>query len=170
MRRQLARLGRVATLTPAERADLARAQWALMVARLQLRIRPTGTLVRRQGGGGGLGSDGHAVDGATPPRGDAGTAAIDPAARADRVRALDLAVRRAAAHGPVRTTCLVRATALQRLLEREGIRHSRLCVGVRRTDGRFAAHAWVELGDLVLGDLPQHVRTFTPTDLRLVRR
>ncbi|MHB1224489.1 MAG: lasso peptide biosynthesis B2 protein [Gemmatimonadaceae bacterium] len=165
MRRQLARLGRAVALPTAERADLVRAQWALILARLELRTRRTGTLVRR----------------ATPDRTDTDVAADADAADADvvadatladtdRALALELAVRRAAAYGPLRTTCLLRATALQRLLEREGIRHSRLRVGVRRAGNHFAAHAWVELGNVVLGDQPEHVRTFTPTDLRLVRR
>jgi hypothetical protein len=165
MRQQLARLGRAAALPTAERADLVRAQWALIVARLQLRTRRTGTLVRHDA------PDPGATDVADGKDATAATAAIPThPAVAVRALALELAVRRAAAYGPVRTTCLLRATALQRLLEREGIHHSRLRVGVRRVAGHFAAHAWVELGELVLGDRPEHVRTFTPTDLRLVRQ
>lgn len=161
MRWKLERLGRVATIAQAERADLVRAQWALVLARLQLRTRRTGALVRHDGDD----RQTHTRRGAGATAG--ATLATDDAARA---RALDRAVRRAATYGPVRTTCLSRATALQWLLEHEGIRGSRLRVGVRRVDGHFAAHAWVELGELVLGDQPQHVRSFTPTDLRLVRR
>lgn len=159
MRRQLARLGRVASLSSVERADLLRAQWALIVARLELRTRRTGELVSRDG-------DDHDDDRDDDDRDDDTiTDAI-----AGRARALDLAVRRAAAYGPLSTTCLLRATALQRLLEREGILDSRLRVGVRSVDGRFAAHAWVELGGLVLLDQPRHVRSFTSTGLRLVGR
>lgn len=157
VRRQFARLGRLVGLTRAERGDLVRAQWAIVAARVELGTRRTGTLVR------------HDAADRLPAAGRAASAPIT-AADAARARALDTAVRRAAAYGALRTTCLLRATALLRLLEREGIRDARLRVGVRRTDGRFAAHAWLELGDMVLGDQPQHVRSFTPTAMRLVRR
>ena len=46
------------------------------------------------------------------------------------------------------------------LLERHGIRGSRVRVGVRMRNGRFAAHAWVEYGDRVLGDNEAHVGSF----------
>lgn len=160
LRRPLARLAR---LSPLERSDLARAQWALLAARLELLTRPRGTLVRREG--------------TAPPAAPATPAAPAPAAPATvapatvaRARELETAVRRVAEHGPMRTTCLIRASALQRLLEHEGIRDARLRVGVRSAGGEFAAHAWLELGDVVLGDRPRHVRTFTPVGLRLVGR
>ena len=161
VRRRFARLGRLVGLTRAERGDLVRAQWAIVAARLELGTRRTGTLVRHD-----------AADLRSTTSSTAGRAASAPVTDADaaRARALDTAVRRAAAYGALGTTCLIRATALQRLLEREGIRDARLRVGVRSVDGRFAAHAWLELGDMVLGDQPQHVRTFTPTAMRLVRR
>ncbi len=169
MRRELRKLGRVMTLTSSERADLLRAQWAVMIARLELRTRAPGTWVRRQSE--------EANDVGPPGCRDAPfNSEINPSGvlsqpgKADRARALELAVRRAASYGLVRTTCLIRATALQRLLERDGIRGSQLRVGVRRTNDHLAAHAWLELGEMVLGDQPQHVRTFTATDLRLVRR
>jgi hypothetical protein len=41
------------------------------------------------------------------------------------------------------STCLVRALATSRLLARNGYK-STLHIGVRRTDGEFEAHAWVE--------------------------
>lgn len=162
VRRQFARLGRLVGLTRTERGDLVRAQWAIVAARVELGTRRTGTLVRHDAAD--LLST-AAADGRT-----ASASAPVTAADAARARALDTAVRRAAAYGALGTTCLVRATALQRLLEREGIRDAHLRVGVRRTNGHFAAHAWLELGDMVLGDQPQHVRTFTPTSMRLVRR
>ncbi len=163
----LRRLGRLVSLTSIERADLFRAQWAILLARLELRTRATGALLRRRS------EDEWNVG---PCRDAPFGCRADPAgmlsrpAEAERARALELAVRRAATYGPVRTTCLLRAAALQRLLERAGIRGSRLRIGVRRADDLFAAHAWVELGELVLGDQPRHVRTFTATDLKLVRR
>lgn len=71
-----------------------------------------------------------------------------------------IAVARASRHGLFRPACLTRSLALQRLLERRGIRASRVCVGVRLEGDRFEAHAWVELGDQILGDKPEHVRGF----------
>jgi len=41
------------------------------------------------------------------------------------------------------STCLIRALALSRLLAQNGY-ESRLHIGVKRTDGTFEAHAWVE--------------------------
>lgn len=167
MRRQLLKLGRVVSLTSSERTDLLRAQWAIMVARLQYRTRATGSFVRRP-------VEATRASGENFDRSSVCDVAPEwmpgPPDQARRARALEVAVRRAAEHGPVRTTCLLRATALQQLLERDGIQGSRLRVGVRRSGEHFAAHAWLELGDMVLGDQPQRVRTFTPTDLRLVRR
>ncbi len=166
---RLLKLGRVMSLTSGERTDLLRAQWAIMIARLELRTRARGSWVRRQAEDA---SDAGAASCRDAPF-NSGTNATGVLCRpgdADRARALEVAVRRAASYGPVRTTCLLRATALQQLLERDGITGSRLRVGVRRRDDHFAAHAWLELGELVLGDQLQHVRTFTATDLRLVRR
>lgn len=71
-----------------------------------------------------------------------------------------LQLRRAADHGIIRPKCLVRSVALSRMLDKHGIRGSRVRVGVRRLDGEFAAHAWVELGQRVLGDDVGHVASF----------
>ena len=86
-----------------------------------------------------------------------------------RAEALALAVGRAAEFGVFRPLCLVRAVALNRVLERHGIRGSRVRVGVRMRNGRFAAHAWVEYGDRVLGDNEAHVGSFVElSEVRLV--
>lgn len=42
-----------------------------------------------------------------------------------------------------RATCLTQALALHRLLSRYGY-HSSVQIGVRRVEGSFGAHAWVE--------------------------
>ena len=82
-----------------------------------------------------------------------------------------LAINRAAAYGLFRPLCLVRSVALSRMLEAGGMHGSRICVGVRRVRGRFAAHAWVEYRGQVLGDKEQHVSTFLPLDdLQLLRK
>lgn len=70
------------------------------------------------------------------------------------------AVRRVADHGLFRHKCLVRALALNRLLERYGISGSKIRIGVRVEEGHFAAHAWVELEGKVLGEEPERTRAF----------
>ena len=93
---------------------------------------------------------------------------MDPAAL-PRAEALALAVGRAAEFGVFRPLCLVRAVALNRVLERHGITGSRVRVGVRMRNGRFAAHAWVEYGDRVIGDNEAHVGSFVElSEVRLV--
>jgi len=72
-----------------------------------------------------------------------------------------LAIARAAEHGLITPTCLERAVALERLLRRNGVGGGRIRVGVRWEGGQFLAHAWVELGGVVLADSPTRVRSFT---------
>ncbi|MFO7260512.1 MAG: lasso peptide biosynthesis B2 protein [bacterium] len=91
--------------------------------------------------------------------------------REDRriAEAVAWAVTRAARYGVFRPQCLVRSMAIQRMLRRRGITASRINVGVRRRNGEFEAHAWIELDGVVIGDSRQHVQTFTRLpDLRLV--
>jgi hypothetical protein len=140
---------KLARLSPREWAELLEAQLALITAQLIVWTRPRGQL----------------VTGAPPaPDGRAPLGEIDP--RAER---LALAVGRAAENGVFRPLCLVRAVALNRMLERHGIQGSRIRIGVRMRGGRFAAHAWVEYRNRVLGDLDEHVGTFTElTDIHMV--
>ena len=79
-----------------------------------------------------------------------------------RARELAMAVNRVARFGVVRARCLVRSLALQELLEREGMRGSRVRFGARKRAGEFEAHAWVEFQGQVIGDDPAHVETFSP--------
>lgn len=147
---RLARVTRLLSLSGREIADLVRAQWTLLVVRFWLRTTPTGGLVK-----------------VASPSADAAPVASD--AQVVRAKALALAVERAAENGLYRATCLRRATAIQRLLDREAIRGSHLRLGVRNGRNGFEAHAWVELGDTLLGDLPHHVAGFTVADdLRVV--
>ena len=140
---------KLATLSPREWRDLLQAQLTLLWAQLLVWTRPTGRLVS------------HATQ---PPAEPAAATPIDP-----RAFSLALAVSRAAEYGIFRPLCLVRAVALERLLEFHGIRGSRIRIGVRMRGGRFAAHAWVEYGDQVLGDDEGHVSSFAElTDVRLV--
>src|SRR5947207_3055077 len=73
-----------------------------------------------------------------------------------------LAVERAADYGVFRANCLIRAVALQRLLEARGFPGSAVRVGARVERGHFTAHAWVEYAGHVLGDRDWHVQRFTP--------
>jgi hypothetical protein len=57
--------------------------------------------------------------------------------------AVDHLVRAAAARSRPPSTCLSRSLTLSFLLRRQGIENE-LCIGVRRDDGQFEAHAWVE--------------------------
>jgi hypothetical protein len=120
-------------------AELMQAQWALLAARGTVRNRPIGSL-------------------ATPT---AGIAPADPA-RLPEARRLALAVVRAARFGVFRPQCLVRSVALSRMLEDRGISGAFVRVGVRRRDGEFSAHAWVELAGETLGDADDHVGSFVP--------
>jgi hypothetical protein len=103
---------------------------------------------------------GGLIDGGAP---DVGGAA-SPLPSAEVARRLGMAVSRAARFGVFRPQCLVRSLALQRMIERRGIEGSRIRIGVRREGERgerLAAHAWVEYGDLILGDQDSHVASFT---------
>jgi hypothetical protein len=80
------------------------------------------------------------------------------------------AVDRAARYGCFRPRCLVRSLAVQRMLRRRGIGASQLQIGVRVEGGRLAAHAWVEMNGVVIGDSLQYVRRFTPArDFRFIQ-
>jgi len=118
---------------------LVQAQWALLAARGMVRNRPVGSL-------------------ATPT---VGNPAADPA-RLPEARRLALAVVRAASFGVFRPQCLVRSVALSQMLADRGISGALVRVGVRRKNGEFSAHAWVELAGETLGDADDHVGSFVP--------
>jgi hypothetical protein len=118
---------------------LVQAQWALLAARGMVRNRPIGSL-------------------ATPT---VGNPAADPA-RLPEARRLALAVVRAASFGVFRPQCLVRSVALSQMLADRGISGALVRVGVRRKNGEFSAHAWVELAGETLGDADDHVGSFVP--------
>src|SRR6185503_9746550 len=82
--------------------------------------------------------------------------------RLPEARRLALAIIRAARFGVFRPQCLVRSVALSRMLEDRGIDGALVRVGVRRANGEFLAHAWVELAGEILGDADDHVGSFVP--------
>lgn len=87
----------------------------------------------------------------------------------ETLRSVGWAITRAAGYGVFRPQCLVRSLAIQRMLRRRGVTGSTIRIGVRLRDGEFNAHAWVEIGGLVIGDSRTHVDSFRRiTDHRLV--
>jgi len=80
------------------------------------------------------------------------------------------AINRAARYGMFRPKCLARAVALSQLLDAHGISGHCIRIGVRRADGTFTAHAWVELGAWILGDNRMSTGSYVPlTKARVVR-
>jgi hypothetical protein len=130
---------KLASLSLGDWAELFRAQWALVAAHVIVRGRPVGAL-------------------ATP----ATNAASTDTARLPEARRAALAIVRAARFGVFRPQCLVRSVALSRMLSARGIEGAIVRVGVRRTNGEFLAHAWVELAGETLGDADEHVGSFVP--------
>jgi hypothetical protein len=130
---------KLAALSPRDWGDLVRAQWALLHAQAMMRSRPVGSLA----------TPANAIANADPDR-------------LPEARRLALAVVRAARHGVIRPQCLVRSVALSRMLNARGISGAVVRVGVRRKDGEFLAHAWVELAGETLGDADEHVESFVP--------
>lgn len=90
----------------------------------------------------------RASPGARPP---------GPDPTADVVEAVHLAAR----YAPVPVNCLLRSLVLVRLLRRRGVAAD-LRFGVRRNEGRFEAHAWVERSGEVLNDAPDVARHYQP--------
>lgn len=127
------------TLSPRDWTELIQAQWALLAARGMVRNRPIGSL-------------------ATPT---VGNPPADPA-RLPEARRLALAIVRAARFGVFRPQCLVRSVALSQMLADRRISGALVRVGVRRKNGEFSAHAWVELAGETLGDADDHVGSFVP--------
>ncbi len=75
-------------------------------------------------------------------------------------------VERAAQTVPWPATCLRRSLVLWALLARAGTRAD-LRLGFRKTDGRFEAHAWVELAGVPLNDRLDVSTRYTVADRSL---
>jgi hypothetical protein len=69
----------------------------------------------------------------------------------------------------LRPTCLTRSLTLGRLLRRQGLA-ANLRLGVAMPNGRFAAHAWVEHGGVVLNDTQDVARRYAPLERVSPRR
>lgn len=60
---------------------------------------------------------------------------------------------------PVRVPCLTRSLTLWWLLRRRGI-ESDLRIGVRKSNGEFASHAWLECAGMLINDSPHSIQNF----------
>lgn len=165
-------LQRLVTLGPRDWAELVQAQGALIWAQVLVWTRPTGRLVSSdQSPGDHIAPATRSLSFGPSARPAAGSAdvPVDVPARDPRATRLALAVGRAAENGLFRPLCLVQAVALHRMLEHRGITGSRIRIGVRMRQGRFAAHAWVEYHGQVLGDPAEIARGFDDlTGVRLL--
>jgi hypothetical protein len=132
--------------------DVAEAELALLQAQAMRWVRPLGQLVE------------VAEESPSPP---------SPEPTASDCKAAErfaIAVNRATRYGLFHPKCLARAVALTRLLDSHGISGHRIRIGVRRIEGSFTAHAWVELGKGILGDNVWTTRTYVPlANARVVR-
>ena len=81
-----------------------------------------------------------------------GGIAVDEMAQATAKR-LGRLVNIASRHGPYNATCLRHSLALWWLLRRRGL-PAELHIGVGKEEALVRAHAWVELGGLVVNDRP----------------
>lgn len=133
-------------LPPEERHDTLRAFVVVRVVRLALRIRGFQRTLR----------DVQTRTFASPP------AAGDHLVIA---RQLARAVRRAAVNGPFRGNCLSRSLALLWLLRNRGI-EADLRLGVRTSEGRLEAHAWVEKNGMPINDSVNIARQYSPLEAR----
>ena len=79
----------------------------------------------------------------------------------DLARLAVTSVTRASRFSPWRASCLQQSLTLGWLLRRRGI-DSQLRIGVRKEDGRFEAHAWVEHQGVVLYDPGLNSERFVP--------
>jgi hypothetical protein len=81
----------------------------------------------------------------------------------ERARLTAHMVYAAERHGLFRPTCLALSLTLWWLLERQGI-ESHLRVGIRKEDGKFEAHAWVERDGAALNEPEQQHHHYAAFD------
>jgi len=85
---------------------------------------------------------------------------------AGSARAIARFEQAAARHLFLRTNCLEQSLVLCWLLQRRGIA-AVLRIGGRKENGRFEAHAWVEVEGAALNELQEQHRHFVPFDRRI---
>ncbi len=85
----------------------------------------------------------------------------------DEIRRLSLTAQKmleaASRYGVTRGNCLSKSIVLCHLLRRNGLQ-AMLRVGGRKEGSQFAAHAWVELDSIVIGDFEGLHKDFVPFD------
>jgi hypothetical protein len=86
--------------------------------------------------------------------------ALNDAARVEQTVRM---VRAAARYGFGRRTCLHKSLTLWWLLRRQGI-SSNLRLGVRKSGGKFEAHAWIEYNGAALNDGDEPAKQYTVFD------
>lgn len=136
-------LRRFLALSSSERRLLFEAWWCLLAAAMRLRLAPR-----------------RAVAAALA---EAASPVVHRESAGDSEQ-VALAVSRAAAHHLLPMTCLPRALALRRMLARRGF-SSRLRIGVRKESGGvagIAAHAWIEVDGMALGEPEAIEERFQP--------
>jgi hypothetical protein len=69
-------------------------------------------------------------------------------------------------HGPVHPSCLAKSLTLWWLLARQGI-PSRLRIGIRKEQGKFEAHAWVERDGAAVNEADEHHHHYAAFDAEL---
>jgi len=155
--------------------DLAEAQVRILAAAIAVAVRPKGDLVSVDAP-----EASFANRLATSPvqtRGEEGgfpsPAMVEPSLPAPALPAgvsrVELALLRTARFGLLRPRCLIRSMALQRMLTARGFPDAIVRFGVRRRNGEFESHAWVEWQGRVIGDQAGHVRSFSPIDAIYMR-
>src|SRR4051794_14211804 len=122
------RVNRLLTLPLGEVLDLLAAQVGLLTALWIIRVRSRGNLLH-------------------PLASSASSARLIDEQAVERMAT---AFDRVARFGLFRPTCLVRAIALERYLRGAGPRAS-VRVGVLRDGDRLLAHAWIEMGNRIIG-------------------
>ncbi|MBV6521089.1 MAG: hypothetical protein MNPFHGCM_01212 [Gemmatimonadaceae bacterium] len=127
-------------LSGREWRDLLAGQFALIAAQFRVWTKATGSLTSPESG-------------SAPVMSPSESSVV-------RSRELALAVSRASSFGVFRPACLVRSVALCRMMERHGLPDAVVRLGVVMRAGRFHAHAWVEYGDVILGDDPASVSDY----------
>jgi hypothetical protein len=87
----------------------------------------------------------------------------DTAAASRRAALTSHMVNAADRHGLVHPSCLAKSLTLWWLLGREGVA-SELRIGIRKENGNFEAHAWVERDGAALNEPEEHHRHYAAFD------
>ena len=131
-------VARIRRLSAQEWRDLVEAQLLLIAAQLRVWLIPRGRMVH--------------IEEVAPDE----ASTIEP----DALR-VARTLSWVAAHGLFRPKCLVRALALQSMLDRRGRVGSLVRIGARRgDDGAMRAHAWVVYRGRVIGDSFERTRGY----------